>query len=194
VVRDDVVDPAGRELERLLDEEPPLSSREARPVHLGDYLAVLNKPVSEHGLGLLYVFPKPLRYVHDVRLVLSGTNDGDRLLTRFADTVRGSLAEAGFRMPGDLWAPWCVVLVDGQQVASIAETVRIGPGGAEVGVNTAIGFRGLGLGAAATAGWSAHPDLARRTLFSSTSRDNRSSQRIATRLGLRFVGSTFAVP
>jgi predicted GNAT family acetyltransferase len=107
--------------------------------------------------------------------------------------VPGSLVEAGFREAGDLWAPWCIALVDGQ-VASIAQTVRTGPGGAEVGVNTAIGFRGLGLGAATTASWSAHPDLKRWTLFYGTGRDNRSSQRVAARLGLRFIGSTFAVP
>jgi hypothetical protein len=194
VIRDDVRDPSARELERLIDEEPPLSSPDAVPVHCEDYLALLDRPLSAHLLGLLWVFPTPLRYVHEVRLVRSGTSDGDRLLSRFADLVHDSLAEAGFREAGDLWAPWCIALVDGHGVASIAQTVRAGPGGAEVGVNTAIGYRGLGLGAAATAGWSAHPDFEQRTLFYSTSRENRSSRRVATRLGLRFVGSTFAVP
>jgi YD repeat-containing protein len=193
VIRDDVSDPAALELERLLLTEPPLSSRGAVPVHLGAYLRVLDSPIADHLLGLLWVFPAPLRYAHDAHLVWSGTGDGDRLLARFSDVVRGSLLEAGFREPGDIWAPWCVALVDGQ-VVSVAETVRTGPHGAEVGVDTEIGFRGLGLGAAATAGWAAHRDLDQRTLFYSTNRDNRSSQRVAARLGLSFIGSTFAAP
>ena len=161
---------------------------------LWDYLGVLDKPVSEHELGLLWVFPAPLPYVHNVRLVSSGTSEGDRLLTRVADLEQHLPREVGFREAGDpLGTVVSRALADGQ-VASIAETVRTGPSGAEVGVHTAIGFRSRGLGAAATAGWSAHPDLERRTLFYSTGRDNRSSRRVTARLGLRFIGSTFAVP
>ena len=122
----------------------------------------------------------------------SGTSDGDRLLTRLADAMPASLVEIGFREVTDLWAPWCVALAVGE-VVSIAETVRTGPGGAEVGVDTAVGFRGRGLAAAATAGWAAHPDLGERTLFYGTGRANTSSRRVTDRLGLRFLGSTFAV-
>lgn len=104
-----------------------------------------------------------------------------------------SLVDAGFGQPSDLWEPWCVALI-GEQIASIAQTVRRGPEGAEVGVDTAMDFRGRGLGAATTAGWSRHDDLKRLTLFYSTGRENRSSHRVTDRLGLRFVGSTFAVP
>ena len=194
VIRDDVPDLAARELERLAAEEPPMFSPQAVPVHLEDFRALLgvDGSVVEHGLGLLWVFPAALTYVHDVHLVWSGTSEGHLLLARFADAMPESLVDRGFRRPTDIWEPWCVALVD-DQVASIAETVRTGPGGAEVGVDTDVGLRGLGLGAAATAGWSTHPDLDRLRLFYSTTRENTSSRRLTDRLGLRFLGSTFAV-
>ncbi len=192
VIRDDVPDSVALELDRLLHAEPPLCWPDAMPVHLADYLGVLSVPIADPGPGLLWVIPAPLHYDHDVHLVWSGTTDGDRLLAQFSEAVRGSLVEAGLREAGDLWAPWCVALIDGQ-VVSVAQTVRTGPRGAEVGVDTAIGFRGLGLGAAATAGWSAHRDLEQRMLFYGTGRSNLSSQRVADRLGLSFIGSTFAV-
>jgi hypothetical protein len=195
VIRDDVTDVAAEALEHLVSEEPALFSREALPRHLEDYLAVLQRAASapEHHLGLLWVFDeRPLR-AQDLHLVWSGTREGHRLLARFDDVIPGSLVEMGFRQGSDLWEPWCVALI-GEQIASIAETVRRGPGGAEVGVDTALGFRRRGLAAATTAGWSNHEDLRGLTLFYSTGRENRSSQRVTDRLGLRYVGSTFAIP
>jgi hypothetical protein len=195
VIRDDVSDFAAGELQRLAGDEPPLSSPEAMPIHLDEYQEVLDGAGSavEHLLGLLWVLPGPLTFDHDAHLVWSATSEGDRVLAEFADVMPSGLLDTGFRTPADLWEPWCVALVGGQ-VASIAESVRTGPHGAEVGVDTAVGFRGHGLAAAATAGWSAHPELADRALFYSTGRDNTSSRRVTERLGLRFLGSTFAVP
>ena len=194
VVRDDVSQHAAASLARLVADEPPLSSLDALPRHLEEYRAVLERDgdTAEHFLGLLWVFPAPLRYPHALHLVWSGTADGDDLLGRFGEVMPASLMDIGFRGAADLWEPWCVALV-GNQVGSIAETVRTGPGGAEVGVDTAVDVRGRGLGAAATAGWSTHRDLAQQTLFYSTGRDNKSSRRLTDRLGLRLLGSTFAV-
>jgi hypothetical protein len=190
VVRDDVPDAVARELERLLADEPPLFAPDATPRHVQEYVDVLGGGA---GLGLLWVFPGPLDRGDRVHLVWSGSGEGEHLLRRFGQVVRAGLAEAGFHGPDDLWEPWCVALVDGE-VASIAETVRRGEGGAEVGVDTDPVFRGRGLGAAATAGWSRHPHLAGQALFYSTSRENTSSRRVTERLGLRFLGSTFALP
>ena len=176
VVRHDVPDPVARELQRLVAEEPPLVATDAVPVHLDRYRALLDVDGSavEHHHGVLWVFPGPVSYDADVDvdIVLSGTSDGDRLLARFADVVPASLREKGFGGPADLWAPWCVATVDGE-VASIAETVRRGPAGAEVGVDTAVGFRGRGLAAAVTAAWSRHQELQERVRFYSTSRETR---------------------
>ena len=194
VIRDDVTDVSAQMLEHLVRGEPPLFSPQALPRHLEHYLAELRGDGSppEHHLGLLWVFAEPLAQIEDFQLVWSGTSEGHRLLGRFAQAMPSSLVDRGFRRGSDLWEPWCVALI-GEQIASIAQTVRRGPGGAEVGVGTALELRGRGLGAATTAGWSHHDDLKGMTLFYSTGRENRSSQRVTDRLGLSFVGSTFAV-
>ncbi|MBO0729401.1 MAG: hypothetical protein J2P57_09095 [Acidimicrobiaceae bacterium] len=195
IIRDDVPDDAAEKLERLVALEPPLWWSDATALRPTEYLAALevDGPVNDDYFGLLWVFPSPLAYDTGVRLVWSDTDDGDRLLDRFADAVPASLVEAGFRTPADLWQPWCVAVV-GDQIVSIAETVRKGPRGAEVGVDTEAGVRGRGLGSAATAGWSRHPHLHGLTKFYSTTRTNTSSRRVTERLALRFLGSTFSIP
>jgi hypothetical protein len=190
IVRDDVPDAVADEIEMLLAEEQPLSHPQATPRYLQEYVDLLN---GAPDLGLLWVFPGPLDFGEHAHLVWSGSDEGEELLRCFGQVVPAGLAELGFHGPDNLWEPWCVALIDGE-VASVAETVRSGPGGAEVGVDTDPGFRGRGLAAAVTAGWSRHAHLADRTLFYSTGRENKSSRRVTERLGLRFVGSTFAVP
>lgn len=194
VVRADVPEPVARELDRLVALEPPLANPESEPVHLEAYRELLHAEVAsvEYFHGVLWVFPGALTYQAQAELVLSGTSAGDRLLDRLGDAMPASLVDKGFRTQTNLWEPWCIAMVNGQ-IASIAETVRTGPGGAEVGVDTALDNRGSGLGAAATAGWSRHPDLGQVTCFYSTGRENSSSRHLAERLRLRFLGSTFAV-
>jgi hypothetical protein len=195
VIRDDVVDQAATELERLTASEPPLWPADTAPRNGRGFLGALGVPgpvVDENG-GLLWFFPEPLAFDAGVHLVWSGTEGAERLVNRFPEGIARSLVETGFRTSGDLWEPWCVAVVEGS-VVSIAETVRRGPNGAEVGVDTASGHRGRGLGAATTAGWSRHRDLEGITLFYSTGRMNMSSRRVSERLNLRLLGSTFAVP
>ena len=194
VVRADVPETVACELDRLVASEPPLSNPDSDPVHLEAYRNLLGAGMAsvEHYHGLLWVFPVPLTYEAEAELVLSGTSEADLLVGRFGEAMPASLIDKGFRTPKDLWEPWCVAVVGGE-IASIADTVRAGPGGAEVGVDTAVGFRGRGLAAAASAGWCRHPDLADVIRFYGTGRDNSSSRRVAERLGLRFLGATFAV-
>lgn len=194
VIRDDVVDQAAAELERLTTDEPPLWPADASPRNARGFLDALGVPgpVSDQNCGLLWFFPGPLAFDAGAHLVWSGTEEAERLVNAFPKGIARSLVESGFRTPGDLWEPWCVALVEGS-VVSIAETVRRGRNGAEVGVDTASGYRGRGLGAAVTAGWSRHQDLEGITLFYSTGRANMSSRRVTDRLNLRLLGSTFAV-
>ncbi|WP_052423414.1 GNAT family N-acetyltransferase [Nonomuraea candida] len=88
---------------------------------------------------------------------------------------------------GGAGAPWSMI-VDNDQVVSICHTPRRTPAGAEAGTWTAQAFRGRGYAAATTAAWvdllSPHCPF----LFYSTSADNRSSRRVAERLGLRDIG------
>jgi hypothetical protein len=195
VVRADVAEPVARELVHLVASEPPLANPESEPAHLEEYRGLLQAEAAaaiEHYHGLLWVFPDTLKYQVPIELVLSGTREAGRLLRGLGGSMPASLIEIGFRTPEDLWEPWCIAMADGQ-IASIAETVRTGPAGAEVGVDTALAFRGQGFGAAVTAGWSQHPGISQVMRFYSTGRENASSGRLAERLGLRFLGSTFAV-
>lgn len=89
--------------------------------------------------------------------------------------------------------PWTMALDgDGPLVASICHTPGpLAPRAAECGVWTRPERRGLGHAAATAAAWAEVLRPSGRTLFYSTEADNRSSQRVAGRLGLRPIGWTW---
>ncbi|MBM7785458.1 GNAT family N-acetyltransferase [Tenggerimyces flavus] len=96
--------------------------------------------------------------------------------------------------PSDEWqellagnlGPWAVAVTDDDRVAAVAHMPASNERAAEIGIETHPDFRGRGLAAATTARWA---EVAKgRTLFYSTSADNRSSQRVAERLGLEQLG------
>lgn len=194
VVRSDVPEDTARELLRLADNEPPFASPEGLPVHLAAYLELLaagsDAPV--YNLGLNWVFGSDVAFDAPIALVHSGTSRAEVLAGQIPEVMDPSLVGMGFHSSDDLWAPW-VVAVDAGKIVSIAETVRRGPVGAEVGVDTAVDHRGRGLGAAVTAAWAMHIDLRGLTLFYGTSRANTSSRRLVDRLGLKFLGSSLGV-
>jgi GNAT superfamily N-acetyltransferase len=91
--------------------------------------------------------------------------------------------------------PWTMALDgdgDGAVVASICHTPGpLAPRAAECGVWTRPECRGRGHAAATAAAWAEVLRPSGRTLFYSTDADNRSSQRVASRLGLRPIGWTW---
>ena len=91
--------------------------------------------------------------------------------------------------------PWAVILAgDGDgRVAALCHAARWTPVGAEAGVRTHEDFQRRGLAPAVTAAWAASPELRDRTLFYSTSSDNRASQRVAAKLGLRPLGTIWTL-
>ncbi|KKB08517.1 GNAT family acetyltraansferase [Devosia geojensis] len=193
-VRADVADDVARELEALAADEPPFLHPET-PVHFERYLAVLaeHRPVERHNFGMVYTLPNELPDPGAARLIGSDTPEGAALLQSLVkDGMPSGLCELGFRDTADFWPPWCAALVDGE-IASIAFAARLSEVGAELGLATAKAFRGRGMGAAATAGWSRLRPLQSRTLFYSTDRNNSSSQRVAERLGLRLRGATLRI-
>lgn len=189
------VDEATRaEITDLALSEPPLAERESTPRHLQRYIERLSRNGGASvSPGLSFHLPHGVQIDGDARLVFSDTPEGAQLLEDIA--TRGmppALVEIGFHGVEDLWAPWCLALQDGE-VASLAFAARLGSEGAELGLATSPPFRGRGLAAAATAGWTRHPDLAGRTLFYSTARTNLASQRVVAKLGLRFIGATMGI-
>jgi hypothetical protein len=195
-VRHDVGDSTAREILDFATRESPLARRDSTPVHADWYVQLLETeaPVVDRGAGVSYWFPEDFAYEHDVMLATSDMSHAER--ERYGVGPDAVLPEPfvalDFSTVGRLWEPWCVALHDGA-IASMAETVRLAGGGAEVGVNTVPSMRGRGFAAAATAGWALSPSLAGRMRFYSTGTTNQSSQRVTERLGLRFLGATFSV-
>jgi hypothetical protein len=93
-------------------------------------------------------------------------------------------------LDGDLGP--CAIATEGARVISVCHTPRpLTMRAAECGVWTHPDFRGHGNAAAVTSAWA---DLLRpsgRYLFYGTDVENVSSQRVAQRLGLRFLGRTW---
>lgn len=194
-VRHDVPETTRLALERVAASEPSWAGFDSAPTHLEEYRRILaaDAPVAAWHTELVWTFPEPFAFKQSVDLVRSGTDRGDRLLaTLDHDGMPEALVTAGFLDSDGLWAPWCAV-IDGGAIASLASTVAAGAASAEVGLFTFPAFRGRGLGAAATAGWAAHPALAGKTLFYGTDRENVSSQRVVERLGLPFLGTSLSI-
>jgi hypothetical protein len=191
-LRDDVPDRTAARIEALVARESPLRSVDSVPRYIDEYLALLGRAADggHHRSGVTFVVPDGFVWSADATVVASGTAAGERLLEEIdARGMPRGLRELGYT---ELWAPWCVTIADGT-VASVAETVRLGANGVEVGVATVPEFRRRGLALAATAGWATHPSNRSRVRFYSAHSENRASQRVARALGLRFVGATFTI-
>ena len=78
--------------------------------------------------------------------------------------------------------------VDGRAVSICHTPSHLTERGAECGVWTHPDFRGQRHAPAVTAAWASVLAPSGRYLFYSTEADNRSSQRVAARLGLRLIG------
>jgi GNAT superfamily N-acetyltransferase len=92
-----------------------------------------------------------------------------------------------------LLGPW-VIAIDGGRVASLCHTPNVPSARrAECGVWTHPDFRGRGYAATVTAEWIALVRPSHECLFYSTRADNRSSQQVTRRLGLRLIGWTWSL-
>ena len=194
-LREDVGEETSGELARLAASEPPMDGWESSAVHLDEYVRFLGReaPVATVSAGLTWTFPRAPSPELTVQLILSGTSDGDCFLARLdRQGMPAEFRAMGFPDTSHFWAPWCAAFA-GDEFASIAFTSGLSAVGAEIGVNTAPAFRGRGMGAAACAGWASHPALHGRTLFYGTDRTNVSSQKVAQRLGLRFIGARLSI-
>jgi len=201
---DDVEDSLASQLLANAAEEPPWRDPFVLPQCIGKLLDVFsNNPpfavgaasrVPLHvGTAVIYRLPNHMKYEHAANIVRGDSAEGEQLRARFADKgMPQSMSDAGFISVADLWEPWCIA-IEGEEVAAIAFAARLGAIGAEIGVYTFPKFRSRGFAAAVTASWSSMTPLDGRVLFYSTSRSNRSSQRVAARLGLRMIGASFSI-
>ncbi|MHB8383809.1 MAG: GNAT family N-acetyltransferase [Candidatus Binataceae bacterium] len=194
-VRHDLADQVASRLLAIGAEEPPWRDPDVLPQCVGRFIDVLStlQPVATVAPHVIYRLPNQLKYDHTATIVRGDSSEGAAMLARFAERgLPQPMLAAGFKGVGDFWEPWCVV-VERDEIAAIAFAARLGGIGAEIGVYTFPNFRARGFAAAVTASWSSMPSLDGRALFYSTARSNRSSQRVAARLGLRMIGASFSI-
>jgi hypothetical protein len=194
-VRDDVDEQLAVRLLAVAAEAPVWREPEVIPQCLAKIVELLSsvQPAVTIGPGLIYELPNGLNYEHSATIVRGDSVEGERMFARLADRgLPRYMMDAGFKSVGDFWEPWCVAM-EGEEIASIAFAARIAAKGAEIGVYTFPKFRARGFAAAVTASWSSMATLGDRALFYSTQKSNRSSQRVAARLGLRLIGASLRI-
>jgi hypothetical protein len=174
--RADVPGDVADELARLAATEPPLYEPGAEPVHLDRYYELLGGRAT---FEVCFVFGDATPPRVDAGIVAELASELE---------LPAHFRSIGFSTVAKLWSPWTVALAGGE-IASVVETVRVGPRGVECGVNTDPRFRGRGLATAAVAAWSRLPGVATCARFYSTDPTNTSSRAVAARLGLEYMGA-----
>ena len=137
------------------------------------------------GSGPSYLIHEHVDFPASVPLVRSG-DDGAAVTLAGANPGTWEPDEWRQLLAGRLGA-WAMA-IQHDQVIAICHTPVSSPHAAEAGVWTRPEFRGRGHAAAVTAAWAALLRSSGRVLFYSAARTNRSSQRVAARLGLRPIG------
>ena len=192
-VRHDLDDGVAEKILSVAAEEPPWRDSDAKPSCASAIIGLLSAEPDCVASALIYRLPNNVSCEYRAEIVRGGSPDGRAMLARLAD--RGMpqyMRDAGFKSVADFWEPWCAAL-DGGEIASMCYAARLSDKGAEAGVYTFVKYRRRGLAAAVTASWASTPALKDRALFDSTSVANRSSQRVAARLGLRRIGASFSI-
>lgn len=174
------------EIEALAAREPPFDEPGALPRFMAEYERLL--PGAELSRELVHELPQDLAVENGARFITSGSEDGARFIAAVAtDGMPQNLVDLGMRVLEDLWAPWVMLMVDGE-VASMAFAARISDEGAELGLATVPKIRGRGYARLVTAAWTNLPELRSRRLFYGADHDNRASGRVIAQLGLRRIG------
>ncbi|MCK9519143.1 MAG: GNAT family N-acetyltransferase [Dehalococcoidia bacterium] len=166
---------------------PPLVPSVA-PRGLESALALLRQEAGpvEVAAGTSYFVPGAPQFDAPATILRSGLTNVAGLRSRAPVAAGWTAAEWDALLAGEL-GPWAMAERDGQ-VLSICHSARLTSPGAEAGVWTNPGARGQGLASAVTAAWAGLFEPPRPFLFYSTSAGNHSSQRVASRLGLRQIG------
>ncbi len=173
-------------IEALVVQEPPFDEPGALPRFIADYERLL--PGAELSRELVHELPHSLQVESDAKFITSGSEEGTRFMAAVAkDGMPQNLVDLRMRVLEDLWAPWVILIVDGE-VASMAFAARLSDDGAELGLATVPKFRGRGLARLVTAAWSNLPELKARRLFYGADHDNLASGRVIAQLGLRRIG------
>ena len=168
----DVPDRIADELDAFARSEPPADQLSDPPTRADAYVALLGGRI-EH--GPVFTFPDGLSASSDIVAI----TDLSLLERHFRGWKENELPEC---------SPILGVVEDGYAV-SVCFCARRTSLAAEAGLETAVGFRGRGLGSRVTSAWArAIQDSGRLPLYS-TSWDSHASLAVARRLALTACGS-----
>ena len=175
-VREDVPRELADELNGLAREEPPVSDLRDAPEHAERYISLLGDGIDS---GPAFTFPEPIAqpygtvYVDDLRLL-------DHNFTGWtaAEIPRSS--------------PIVAVVEDGYPV-SVCFCARHSNVAAEAGLETAVAFRGRGLGPRVAAAWALAIRASGRIPLYSTSWSNDASLAVARKMGLEAYASNWSI-
>jgi RimJ/RimL family protein N-acetyltransferase len=185
-LRHDLAPDIAAEIDALVACEPPFHEPGALPRFIADYERLL--PAAELSREIVHELAHGLAAERAATCITSGSEEGARFMAAVAkDGMPQNLVDLRMRVPEDLWAPWVILMAEGE-VASMAFAARISDDGAELGLATVPKFRGRGLARLVTAAWTNLPELAMRRLFYGADHDNVASHRVITQLGLRRIG------
>jgi hypothetical protein len=177
-VRHDVSDALAAQLDELARREPAISDLETPPLYAREYRALLG-----HGAvfeGPAFTFPDQLELSRGLVLI----DDEAQLQKHFRGWVPGEIAEG--RAPVVAW-------VEEGAPVSICFCARLSDHAAEAGLETAMAFRGRGLGARVTAGWALAIRASGRTPLYSTAWSNHASRAVARKLRLNAYASIWNI-
>ena len=175
-VRADVAKGVADELDELAREEPPESDFRMAPMHVARYVSLVKGRIDS---GPSFVFPEAIAEPSGTVCV----DDVALLDHHFSGWRASEIPEC---------APIVGVVENGHAV-SVCFCARRSDVAAEAGVETAVEFRGRGLGPRVTAAWALAVRGSGRVPLYSTSWTNEASLAVARKLGLVAYASTWSV-
>lgn len=171
------------ELDALCASEPPIEVEfNEPPRHIEKYVRLLEKlaPVKRISSGPAYYFSENI--ASSKRFV--GITESN------AEILHGGFEEFVSELP--VWQPF-VALIEGGRAVSVCRSVRISPKAHEAGVETLPEFRGKGFAGEVTAEWARRVRAVGAVPLYSTSWENKASQAVAQKLGLKCYGADFHI-
>jgi GNAT superfamily N-acetyltransferase len=195
-IGDAVSDDVAGELTAVFTNAPVPTDPRARPPALDACMRLVDG--AELQMGPSYVISDDASFDSDVTIICSGADvESPRGASRDpVESLRG--ANPGNWVPVE-WnelldgrlGPYAIAVIDRRAVSICHTPGPMTDRAAEVGVWTDPEFRGRGYAAATAAAWVPLVRAPDRHLFYSTDAGNRSSQRVAERLGARELGWTW---
>lgn len=172
--RQDLPEPLASALEERALAEPVEEISPQLPRHWEDYLRLLGaqERIQTVSRGPAYVFPESL--VRSKNVVAISQANAHLLPADYAD-VSAAI---------ERFAP-CVAIVEDGRAVSICHSSRLSERAAEAGLETLAPYRGRGYATQVASAWAVAVRESGRLPLYSTQWENRASQAVAKRLGLR---------